>query len=218
MAEFEKWQKFVTPIGLLYFHDLFVARAWPPKAGEAPRPAKFSATLLVEPATFSEEDRKLWAALLGYAGLAGETMFPSKKDANGNPIKGTSFADKARMKDLKWPFKDALEKAERPLFTEGKIFFAATANADRHLDLVGPKKEILEERDVVRGCYGRLVVGPYAYDQGGGRGVTLGLYGFQKIRNGESLGSGGASCADMFAEEESEDFIGSTSDPLGLGI
>ena len=48
--------------------------------------------------------------------------------------------------------------------------------------------EILDESEIYSGCYGKVSLRAFAYDQKGNKGVSFGLQNVQKVRDGESLG------------------------------
>ena len=58
---------------------------------------------------------------------------------------------------------------------------------------------ITDENEFYSGCYGYASVSFFAYDNGVSKGVTCGLNGVIKSRDGERLGGGGGSAAADFA-------------------
>ena len=52
------------------------------------------------------------------------------------------------------------------------------------------KIQITDEEEVYSGCYARVVLNAYAYDQKGNKGVTFGLQAVQKLGEGERFGGG----------------------------
>lgn len=57
----------------------------------------------------------------------------------------------------------------------------------------------LEEADVYSGCYGRLFISAYAYDNKT-KGVSLNLHGVQKLADGDPLGGGRVNVNEAFAD------------------
>jgi len=49
------------------------------------------------------------------------------------------------------------------------------------------RNEILDQRDLYSGCYGRAVINFYVYDNINGKGVSAGLNGVMKLSDGEPL-------------------------------
>ena len=65
--------------------------------------------------------------------------------------------------------------------------------------VVGPDLEpIMSQDDFYSGCYGRVSVVAFAYENEGGVGVAFGLQNVQKIKDGERLGQGKAKPEDDF--------------------
>lgn len=67
---------------------------------------------------------------------------------------------------------------------------------------------ITDEDEFYSGCYGYASVSFFAYDNGVSKGVTCGLNGVIKSRDGEKLGGGGSAAADfadILADIEDED-------------
>lgn len=57
---------------------------------------------------------------------------------------------------------------------------------------------ILDQAEFYSGCYGRVSLNFYAYNQAGSKGIACGLGNLQKLEDGERLG-GGTSAATDFA-------------------
>ena len=60
-------------------------------------------------------------------------------------------------------------------------------------------QDIIEPRGFYAGCYAIASYNPYAYDQKGNRGVSIGLNNIQKTRDGEPLGGRSAPTSDFQA-------------------
>ena len=52
------------------------------------------------------------------------------------------------------------------------------------------KTPIIEETELYSGCYGRVILNFYVYDNQGNKGVSAGLMGIMKLTDGEPLGGG----------------------------
>jgi len=108
---------------------------------------------------------------------------------NQHILKGT--------KGLKTPLRDGDEDKDGEEY-EGMMFF--TANSISKPILVDEdRQEIMEEREIYSGCYGRVSMNLYAFNTGGNKGVACGLNSVQKLRDGESLG--GSYTADQIDED-----------------
>lgn len=72
-------------------------------------------------------------------------------------------------------------------------------------------QKILDANEVYGGCWGRVGVNVYTFDNSLNAGVTVGLNGFQKTADGESFGSGRPSTEEMFGK------FGGTNPTMGQG-
>lgn len=89
--------------------------------------------------------------------------------------------------NFKKPIRDGAEKADLQGFGEGKMFF--TASSKMKPGLVGLDLcPILEEDEFYPGCYARITLTAYAYENVG-KGVAFGLQNIQKVADGERLDS-----------------------------
>ena len=89
---------------------------------------------------------------------------------------------------LKLPLRDGDE--ERPDSPEyaGHYFF--NANSDRKPGIVDKDlNAILDPTEVYSGCYGRVAVNFYPFNNEGSKGIAAGLNNVQKLADGEPLGS-----------------------------
>ena len=105
----------------------------------------------------------------------------------GERMKQPAFVAKLRK-----PFRDQGEKANEkgelpPGYTAGCIFI--TASGKQRPGVVDANgADILQETDIYSGCYGRLALRAYTYDNKGNVGVAFGLQNVQKLADGEPLG------------------------------
>ena len=67
---------------------------------------------------------------------------------------------------------------------------------------------ILDQSEVYSGCYGRISVNFYGFNNNGNRGIAAGLGNIQKLRDGESLGGRSNAEEDFDVVAEEEDFLG----------
>jgi hypothetical protein len=106
---------------------------------------------------------------------------------------------------LKTPLRDGDE--ERPDSPEyaGMMFMNATSKqrpgvVDKNLN------DIIDSTEVYSGCYGKVSVNFYAYNQAGNKGIACGLNNVQKIADGDYLG-GRSRAQDDFEAEENESLL-----------
>lgn len=115
--------------------------------------------------------------------------------AAGEEKWGDKFPEMVKKGQVRLPFRTDWEEKGYP---EDSTFFAARRNAERNgpPGVVSvfpsehdPKKPALitDENKIYPGCIVRGLVSCYAYDKAGNRGITFGLEGLQKIRDGERL-------------------------------
>lgn len=161
-------KKLVTPVFRASFPNLFV-----PKAMQEGQTPKYSVSAIFEPATMSEPDKKRWAAILELVDEA--TLEKFKKKAAALPG------------NYKQAIRDGNEKAELEGYGEGKVF--ANLSSRMKPGVVDAEGNDLTPEDIYPGCYLRATVTAYAYDQGGGKGVALGLQNIRFVRDGERLDS-----------------------------
>lgn len=74
-------------------------------------------------------------------------------------------------------------------------------------------QEITDSTEVYSGCYARVSLNFYAFDQKGNRGIAAGLNNVVKVQDGDSL-AGRSSVADDFADEEFSDGLEDDEDFL----
>ena len=106
---------------------------------------------------------------------------------------------------LKLPLRDG--DAERPDDEVYKDCYFINANSATPPQIVDQQVQpILEQNEVYSGCYARVAVTFYAFNNNGNRGIACGLGNIQKVRDGEPL-SGRTNAADDFDVLESDDFL-----------
>ncbi|MBO8164679.1 MAG: DUF2815 family protein [Brevibacillus sp.] len=72
-------------------------------------------------------------------------------------------------------------------------------------------QEITDSTEVYSGCYARVSLNFYPFDQKGNKGVAVGLNNIVKVQDGEPL-AGRASIQDEFADEDFDDVIDDDED------
>lgn len=148
-----------TPVGMLMFEHLFVAR--PVVAGGEPR---FNFVLLLDEAAQKTPEYK---ALRAACAEAVDAEFGKGK-----------AADASFMRSLRTPFRPAAEKDKYTGFTAGKVFIAPWTKTKPGI-VDGNLQEITAPRDVWAGQLCRATVQPFAYHQGGNKGVAFMLNNIQ---------------------------------------
>lgn len=179
-----------TPLGLLSFPHLFVARA--AVQGAEPR---FSCTLIFD------GDAQKHAK---YLELKREVMSAIEEEW-GSKAKDASFIKKLRL-----PFRDAAEK-DYEGYGPGKIFInpwnkSKPGVIDRDL-------QDMTADQVWAGQLARAIVRPYTYNQSGNQGVSLSLVHVQIVRSDMPRLDGRRSAKDAFKGEDLPADLGGISEP-----
>jgi hypothetical protein len=151
-----------TPIGMLMFEHLFVAR--PVVAGGDPR---FNMVLLIDAEGQKSPE---YDALKKACREAIETKWPGKS------------RDAVFTRTLRNPFRPASEKAQYPGFTGDKIFINPWTKTKPGL-VDGGLQDITASSDVWAGQLCRCTVAPFAYETGGNRGVSFMLNNVQIVNS-----------------------------------
>lgn len=142
-----------SPIGVLSFPHLFVARA--PVAGGDER---FSCVLIFdENAQNTPEFKAMKKAVMAVA----EAKW------------GAKTKDMVQRGQLRMPFRDASEKSEFAGYDDGKIFISAWSK--QKPDVIDGRLNDVVPSDVFPGAMARITYKPFAYETSGNRGVSIGL-------------------------------------------
>ena len=109
--------------------------------------------------------------------------------------------------NLKLPLRDGdIDRPEDEAYADSYFFNANSRQAPQVVDKnVQP---ILDQSEVYSGCYGRISVNFYGFNNNGNRGIAAGLGNIQILRDGESLGGRTNAEDDFDAVTEDEDFLG----------
>lgn len=109
--------------------------------------------------------------------------------------------------NLKLPLRDGdIDRPEDEAYADSYFFNANSRQAPQVVDQnVQP---ILDQSEVYSGCYGRISVNFYGFNNNGNRGIAAGLGNIQKLRDGESLGGRSNAEEDFDVVGDEEDFLG----------
>ena len=186
---------FKTPMArLLYPQRLFKPRA--PEEGQKP---KYGCTLI-----FPKSDREFLEKFVRDTILL---EWPTKglEWAKSGVIKSPILAGDGNQ--AKYAPGHVREGELKPGMGAGLIFIRPNANEDRPPHVFWRDPKVPEtEATVYSGCYGRAYMNAYAWkDKKGGLGVSFGLQGFQKHRDGERLGGSGGVDPEKWADKIEDD-------------
>lgn len=176
--------KIVTGMVRLSYLNVFEPRAM--VEGQDP---KYSVCMLI-----SKEDK--------------DTLKKIKDAVNEAKKVGTSLWGGKIPTTLKTPLRDGDE--ERPDQEEYKNCYFLNATSKQKPGVVDKRlNEIIDSSELYSGCYGRVSVNFYPFNQAGNKGIACGLQNMQKLKDGEPLG-GRARAEDDFSafEDEEDDFLG----------
>lgn len=155
-------KKVVTGEVRLSYVNLFEPKAI--AEGQAP---KYSTTLLID------KDDKATVKLIQNA--IAEVIANSQ-----DVLKGT--------KGLKTPLRDGDE--EKDSLEYENHFFMNASSKTPPIVVDEDRQEVVNPREVYSGCYGRVSMNFFAYNQAGNKGVGVALNAVQKTKDGEALGGG----------------------------
>ena len=108
---------------------------------------------------------------------------------------------------LKLPLRDGDTERDSP---EYKGHWFINANSKQKPDVVGRERDIenklmpLPESQMYSGCYGRVSLNFFPYNQKGNKGIGAGLNNVQKMAEGEPL-SGRGNAESDFADDDDDD-------------
>lgn len=187
MADKKERKSLITPRGILCFPSLFK-----PSAYEEGREPDFQMLLVME--KDKVRDDPAWKALRTAVVEAARAKFGDKAAA-------MMKAGKLRMP---WRPGEDYETYGDP-FNSKTVMIKLKSNTKPGL-VTHDLEPITDEDELYAGCYVRASYAPYAYDQKGGKGVTLLLNNVQKLGNGKRL-SGRRPARDEFEAVEAEDVV-----------
>ena len=109
--------------------------------------------------------------------------------------------------NLKLPLRDGdIDRPEDEAYADSYFFNANSRQAPQVVDK--DVQPILDQSEVYSGCYGRISVNFYGFNNNGNRGTAARLKIIQTLRDGESLGGRSNAEEDFDVVAEEEDFLG----------
>lgn len=108
--------------------------------------------------------------------------------------------------NLRNPLRDGDTEKDTDENPEFKSMYFINASSKQKPGIVDRDRvEILDPSEVYSGCWGRVSLNFYPYDQRGNKGVGAGLNNVQKLRDGERLGGTRASAESDFGDDFEDD-------------
>lgn len=105
---------------------------------------------------------------------------------------------------IKIPLRDGDVERDDEAYKDAYFINANSTTAPQVVDTT--VKPILDRNEVYSGCYAKVSVNFYAFNNNGNKGIACGLGNIQKVKDGEPLG-GKSSAADDFTTEADDDFL-----------
>lgn len=106
----------------------------------------------------------------------------------------------------KWnPIKDGDDSAYSEEFGYFKISAYRKEEDGQPLVIDKFKQPITRKEDIYSGSWGVASIDAYVYDNAGGKGITFGLNGVQKVKDDEAFGGGAGNVEDDFDDESGMD-------------
>lgn len=156
---------------------------------------KYSACLLLDKTNTAE--RKRWEECVELAIQAG--IKKGKFTENQRPILKLPIRD--GDEELKTGIKKGQEYA-------GRSFVNSNAEQDKPPQVTKPQGgqavPIVDPLEFYSGCKGRAIISFYAFNEGGSRGIAVGLNGVYKVAEGDRL-DGRVDASSVFAQYAEED-------------
>lgn len=112
------------------------------------------------------------------------------------------------LANYKSPLRDGDTERDTDASPEYKGHWFLNASTKSKPDVVDQNVQpILSQDELYSGCYGRVSINFYAFNQEGGKGIAAGLNNVQKMADGERLGGRSSADEDFGPVTEEEDFL-----------
>lgn len=135
------------------------------------------------------------------------TLRQIKRAVEGAGKAGLGLWGGRMPEDLKLPLRDG--DAERGDMEEYKNSWFLNASSKYKPGVVDKElREIVKESEVYSGCYGRVSIGFYPFNNSGHKGIGCSLFNVQKLSEGEPLAVRRRPVEDFGSFDYEEDFLG----------
>ena len=136
-----------------------------------------------------------------------ETIAKVKVAIENAKKSGATLLGEITVENFKTPLRDGDEERPDQLEYVDHYFLNATSKqkpgiVDKNL------KEIVDPEEVYSGCYGRVSLNFYAFNQGGNKGIGCGLLNLQKLADGEELYGRSRAEDDFQIVNDEDDILG----------
>ena len=184
-------KKIISPVVRIAFPHFF-------KKQEFGESSKYRGCAIYNPEEATAQDKQQWKALLAELNRVSLEAF------------GTPY--KELPKKVGRPIWDGADKAELDGFEAGQRCF--NMSTDRPPAVVDIDRNLLDEGDMYGGCYVRIALNVYSYDNKYGKGISIGLGNVQKIKDGEPFGATQGDPNEDFTDDVDESWV-EEDDDLG---
>lgn len=182
--------KVVTGKVRFSFCNIFTPKE--PQGGGDP---KYSVTLLIP-----KSDTATLGKIKDAIAEARES-FCSRNGANALPVKPNHTLHDG----------DGVRDSGDPYGPECKGCYVITVSSKNKPVIVDAfRNEITDPGEVYSGCYGRASINFFGYNANGKKGISAGLFGVQKLHDGEPFGTVGSASDfdDGYSDGDDDDFLG----------
>jgi hypothetical protein len=193
----EKVDYYITPEGRLSY-----VNAWTPRKkmpGDEGKPDVYDCMLIMEmPKHMPKEDQERYQRLRKLVVDKANEKWTKNKPVLQSPFRTTKGLDGSEGFISK-----PLDGNKNPEYA-GKLVIKAVSYGRKPQVLRPDKEEMMEQAELYSGCYGRLWVTAFAYDNAGNKGVSFSLQGILKTKDGQPLGGSGGKATEAFKSIEIE--------------
>ena len=199
--EKQETKYYITPVGRLSY-----VNAWKPrkkKPGEEAKANVYDCVLILDrPSEMTPDEKERYVELKQLVEDVRKAKWPNSKSPINAPFR-YGYSPKTLPDGYNPPKPYDLDA--NPEYKD-KIIIKAVSY-ERPPQILRPdKQEMMNQSELYSGCYGRMWVYAFAYDNAGNKGVSFSLQGIMKVRDGDPLSSQ-RNASDAFKDIEiSEDF------------
>ena len=173
---------FITPVGRLSYINVWQPRKKRP--GEEQKANVWDATFIIDlPKDMDEADKKRYADLKALVDNTRKAKWPNGKAPVNSPFR---YGFTPKQLDPAYNPSKGYDLDKNPEYQDKIVIHAVSYNRPPQV-LRADKTEMMNQSELYSGCYARLWVSAFTYENSGNKGVSFSLQGLLKIRDGEPL-------------------------------
>ena len=173
---------FITPVGRLSYIKVWQPRKKRP--GEEQKANVWDATFIIDlPKDMDEADKKRYADLKALVDNTRKAKWPNGKAPINSPFR---YGFVPKQVDPAYNPSKGYDLDKNPEYKDKIVIHAVSYNRPPQV-LRADKTEMMNQSELYSGCYARLWVSAFTYENSGNKGVSFSLQGLLKIRDGEPL-------------------------------